>query len=114
MGPQRVTSVCSQETLKLMGVSELTQTFAWFVEYLILMTITVIFLVICLNIDVSVDNCDYSRSPVGDTSVSVLMAFLFLYTIANLSFSFCLSSFFEKGEVVGCHCFQLASLVRGK
>lgn len=106
--------ICLQETLKLMGVTDFTQTLAWFVEYLILMTITVILLVICLTINIPVDNGDYSRSPVGDTSVSVLMAFLFLYTIANLSFSFALSSFFQKGKIIGCHCFQLKSLLRGK
>ena len=97
-----------------MGVSELTQTLAWFAEYWILMTIMVIFLVICLNIHVTVDNGGYSRSPAGDTSTSVLLVFLLLFTLANLSFSFAVSSCFKKGEIIGCHCFQLAALLRAK
>ena len=103
-----------QETLKLMGVNELTQTLAWLVEYLILMAITVIFLTIFLNIHVTVDGGGYSRSAIGDTSTSVLTAFLFLNVIANISFSFALCSFFKKGEIFGCHGFQLARLLQGQ
>ena len=91
-----------------MGVNDLTQTLAWFVEYLILMAITVIFLTIFLNFPVTVDGGEYVRSPVGDTDTSVLMAFLFLYAIASISFSFAMCSFFKKGEIIGCHCVQLA------
>ena len=100
--------ICLQETLKLMGVTDFTQTLAWFVEYLILMTLTVIFLTICLNVPVYVgkEGGEYSRSPMGDTDTSVLFAFLFLYAIASIMFSFALSSFFKKGEIIGCHGFN--------
>ena len=78
--------------MKMMGLSNWLHWCAWFVQYFVLLLVSVVIMTVFFCIPVS----DYG-SVIGYTSPMVLLVFLLAYVVATINFSFAVSVFFDKG-----------------
>ena len=81
-----------QEAMRLMGLSSWLHWLAWFVKYLIFITITISLMVGCYSA-----NIGSHGKVLGHTDPSIVFVFLLLYAIATINFSFAVSTLFSKG-----------------
>lgn len=81
--------------MKMMGLPNWLHWTAWFVQNLIMFFVSVVLIVILLKAPL-VGN-DLLVLPYSDWSC--LLAFLFVYIIASITFCFAISVFFSKGNL---------------
>ena len=85
---------CLQEYMKLLGLSNLINWFAWLFKYAILMLISVSFMTILFHVKPG------GAAVISYTHPSITFVFLFLYTLSIISFCFAITTFFNKGNLM--------------
>lgn len=98
IAPSICSEVCHEkekrlkEYMKLLGLSNSINWFAWLFKYAILMLISVSFMTILFHVKPG------GAAVISYTHPSITFVFLFLYTLSIISFCFAITTFFNKAS----------------